>query len=73
MPRPFTDIATINEDQPIKNGTVICSTTSHGSYNLYNRYVKNTPTIDEIYDKYGNHFYNGIFVILDSNQTLVGA
>lgn len=73
MNRPFTDITTAKADQPLKNGTIVGLTRPNGSNNLYNFYVKNTPTINEIYNKYGNHFYNGIFVQLAGNQTIIGA
>lgn len=56
----------------IKNGTIVTSTTFTGKFNTYNRYVKNTPTITTIEAKYDNRFYNGIFVELVGNQTIVG-
>ena len=62
MPRPFTDITTSISSNPIKNGTVIVSATFRGKYSLNNNYVKNTPVISDIAAKYGNRFYNGIFV-----------
>lgn len=73
MNRPFTDITTAKSDKPLKNGTIVCLTTPLGSNNLYNFYVKNNPQINEIYNKYGNKFYNGIFVQLAGNQTIIGA
>lgn len=43
------------------------------SYGItYNRYVQEYPTISDIDDKYGYRFYNGIFVELVGNQTVVG-
>jgi hypothetical protein len=43
------------------------------SYGItYNEYVKNTPTMSTIEAKYDNRFYNGIFVQLVGNQTVVG-
>lgn len=72
MPRPFTDITKSISANPIKNGTLVTSTTSTGRYSVNNLYVKNTPTISEIASKYGNRFYNGIFVELVGNQTVVG-
>lgn len=59
-------------NNPIKNGSVVISTTVTGKYNTYNYYVTNTPTIENIEDKYSDRFYNGIFVQLVGNQTLIG-
>ena len=72
MSRPFTDVTTSINSNPIKNGTVIASATFRGTYALNNDYVKNTPVISDIAAKYGNRFYNGIFVELVGNQTIVG-
>jgi hypothetical protein len=72
MPRPFTDITTSISSNPIKNGTVIASATFTGKYALNNSHVKNTPVISSISSKYGNRFYNGIFVQLVGDQTVVG-
>lgn len=72
MPRPYTDITLCKGDQPIKNGTILISTTFHGNYNTLDTYVKNTPDIDTIKSKYGNRFYNGIFVQLVGDQLVVG-
>jgi hypothetical protein len=73
MNRPFTDITTAKSDQPLKHGTVVGLTTPTGSNKLYNFYVNNNPTIDNIYNKYGNKFYNGIFVELVGSPTIIGA
>lgn len=72
MARPFTDITSAIAENPVKNGTVIASATFSGSYALNNNYVKNTPVISDIATKYGYRFYNGIFVELVGNQTVVG-
>jgi hypothetical protein len=72
MNRPFTDITKAKSDQPLKNGTIIGLTTPRGTNKLYNFYVNNTPTINDIYNKYGNKFYNGLFVELAGNQIIVG-
>jgi hypothetical protein len=43
------------------------------SYGItYDRYVQEYPTISDIDNKYGYRFYNGIFVELVGNQTVVG-
>lgn len=73
MSRPFTDVTVVNGDQPIKNGTIVGLTTPNGLSSKYNLYVKTAPTINEIYNKYGNKFYNGIFVQLTGGATIVGA
>lgn len=72
MARPFTDITKSKNNEPIKNGTILTSTTFTGFYNTRNTYVKNTPTLTIIENKYGNRFYNGIFVYLTDGQTVVG-
>jgi len=56
----------------IKNGTTVVTTTVTGEYSTIDTYVKNSPTINDIEAKYDNRFYNGIFVELVGNQTVVG-
>lgn len=73
MSRPFTDITVVNNNQPIKNGTIVGLTTPNGLSSKYNLYSKNSPTINDINNKYGNKFYNGIFVQLTGGATIVGA
>ena len=72
MARPYTDISRINSNQPIKNGTVVTTCTKRGYYNTYDEFVLNTPNISTIQAKYGYRFYNGTFVELIGNQTVVG-
>ena len=72
MSRPFTDIQTAISGNEIKNGSAIVSTTFTGQHNFLDTYTKNYPTIDNIYNKYGNRFYNGIFVQLVGDQTVIG-
>lgn len=72
MARPFTDITTAISSNPIKNGTLLTSVTFTGKYSTNDRTVKNYPTISNIQSKYGNRFYNGIFVELVGNQTVIG-
>lgn len=69
MARPFTDISKSISANPIKNGTLVASTTFTGTYSINNNYVKNTPVISDIASKYGNRFYNGIFVNAIGNGT----
>jgi hypothetical protein len=56
----------------IKNGTTVVTTTVTGEHSTIDTYVKNTPTINNIETKYDNRFYNGIFVQLVDNQTVIG-
>jgi hypothetical protein len=72
MSRPYTDIVKINNNV-IKNGSVVTTCTSHGNFNTLNTYVQNYPLIENIQSKYGNRFYNGIFVQLVDGQTIIGA
>jgi hypothetical protein len=60
--RPFSDITVAITGNPIKNGTLIDTTSKTGHYSHYDRYVLNTPASGTIANKYGNRFYNGIFV-----------
>lgn len=64
MSRPFTDISAIDPSKPINNKTAICSTTVTG-YTTKRIVRPNFPvnlTISNIEQKFGNRFYNGIFV-----------
>jgi hypothetical protein len=72
MARPFTDIAKSKSANPIKNGSAVTTTTRTNQNTVYNDFVQNTPTIENIQSKYGNKFYNGIFVELVGNSTVVG-
>jgi hypothetical protein len=62
MSRPFTDVRLAVSGSSIKNGSAVVSATFTGQYDTLNTYAKNTPVIADIDDKYGNRFYNGIFV-----------
>lgn len=72
MSRPFTDITKAISANPIKNGSIVEGVTPVGLESNLNSYVKNTPTINDIQNKYGNRFYNGIFVELVGGQTVIG-
>ena len=72
MPRPFTDITKSISSNNIKNGSVITTTLKTGINTVYNSFVKNTPTLETIQSKYGDRFYNGIFVQLVGDQTVIG-
>lgn len=62
MSRPFTDISVAISGNPIKNGSCVLSTTKTGSYDTLDTYVKNTPILADIDNKYGYNFYNGLLV-----------
>ena len=72
MPRPYTDIQAAIAENPVKNGTLIASASFTGKYSKSDAYVQDYPTIVDIADKYGNRFYNGIFVELTGGQTIMG-
>lgn len=64
MARPYTDVTKAKSSNPIKNGTIVVSTTTTGRYKTNDTAVLNVPEIASIDDKYGYRFYNGIFVEL---------
>lgn len=66
------DIVKSKVANPIKNGTLVVSCSKTGNYSLSNLHVSNLPVIADIENKYDNRFYNGIFVQLTGNQTVVG-
>ncbi len=72
MARPYTDVTKAKSGSVIKNGTLVVSTTVTGKYKTNNSAVLNVPEIGTIDDKYGYRFYNGIFVTLTGDQTVVG-
>jgi hypothetical protein len=57
---------------PIKNGTVVVSCTFTGNYGLINSYVKNTPTITDIENKYDDRFDDPAYYYGLGNETVVG-
>jgi hypothetical protein len=72
MARPYTDIKKAINSNPIKNGSYVGGTTFTGKSNIYNEYVNNSPDIDTIKEKYGNRFYNGLFIQFTDDTTIVG-
>lgn len=66
------DIQAAVSGNPVKNGTTVVTTTFTGEYSTIDTYVKNTPTIANIENKYDNRFYNGIFVNIVGDQTVIG-
>jgi len=66
------DIQKAVSANPVKNGTMLVGTSSTGTYSTRDTYVKNTPTMNTIEAQYDNRFYNGIFVQLVGDQTVIG-
>lgn len=66
------DIAKAISANTIKNGTTITTTTFTGYYNTLNTYVKNTPTINDIQNKYDNRFDDITYYTIGSG-TIIGA
>jgi hypothetical protein len=64
------DISVALDGQPVKNGSLVVSTTVTGEYSVNDLSVKNTPTMNDIEDKYDNRFYNGIFVNITGSGIL---
>lgn len=65
------DIVKAINSNNIKNGTIIVSCTFTGEYSTINTYVTNTPTINDIQDKYDTRFDDIGYYCL-GNETLVG-
>ena len=74
MARPYTDIAKIDNSRSINNKTAVCSTlpTGKSSIRIVRPSYPSDLTIENIQQKFGNRFYNGIFVQLVGNQTVIG-
>jgi hypothetical protein len=66
------DIQKAISANPVKNGTILVGKSWTGDNSTRDTYVTNTPTMATIEAKYDNRFYNGIFVQLVDNQTVVG-
>lgn len=65
------DIQTAINSNPVKNGTVVVSTTTTGEYSTLDTYVKNTPIISDIENKYDNKFDDITYYTIGSG-TLIG-
>lgn len=65
------DIQTAINSNPVKNGTVVVSTTTTGKYSTLDTYVKNTPIISDIENKYDNKFDDITYYTIGSG-TLIG-
>jgi hypothetical protein len=63
-----SDINKAKSSDPIKNGTLVTTTSATGTYSKSDIYVNNTPTISDIENKYHARFYNGIFVQTVTND-----
>jgi hypothetical protein len=66
------DIQAAISGDPVKNGTLVTTTTFTGYYSKSDLYVKNSPTISDLQNKYDERFYNGIFVNIVADQTVIG-
>lgn len=70
--RPYTDITNAKAltSTTIKHGIAVVSCTKTGQYSTLDTYAHNTPIISDIDDKYGNRFYNGVFVASVDNPVV---
>ena len=73
----MANINKIISANPIKNGTMVVSCLNTGfptspTTIVYDRYVKNTPTISNIQNKYDNRFSNGLLVELVGTSGVIG-
>jgi hypothetical protein len=66
------DISEVISANPIKNGSVVTSSTVTGRYLTYNRFVNNNPSINNIENKYDDRFIDGLLIRFGANQTIVG-
>ena len=57
---------------PIKNGTLVVSCSRTGAYSFSDTYVKNSPTITDIQDKYDERFDDPAYYYGLGNETVVG-
>lgn len=64
MPRPYTDIMRLSNSKGINNNSVVCSTlpTGQSSIRIVRPNFPGNLTIENVQQKFGNRFYNGIFV-----------
>lgn len=56
----------------IKNGTSIVSCSRTGEYSVLDTYVKNTPTISDIENKYDNRFDDPAYYYGLGNDGVIG-
>lgn len=66
------DIIRANSSNPIKNGTLIVTTTFTGYYSKSDLYVKNTPTISDIENKFDDRFDDPSYYYGIGNETVIG-
>lgn len=57
---------------PIKNGTILVSCSKTGEYSKLETYVKNTPTITDIENKYDNRFDDPSYYYGIGNSNVIG-
>jgi hypothetical protein len=66
-----SDIQAAISGSPIKNGTAVVSTTFTGEYSSLDSYVKNTPTITDIQNKYDNRLDDVVYYSIATRGTPV--
>lgn len=66
------DIIRANNSNPIKNGTLIVTTTFTGYYSKSDVYVNNTPTISDIENKFDDRFDDPSYYYGIGNETVIG-
>jgi hypothetical protein len=55
---------------PLKNGTTVVTCLNTGEYSTLDTYVKNTPTISDIEDKYEDRFDDTTYYTIGSSGIL---
>jgi hypothetical protein len=72
-----TDITLAKLDQPIKNGTMVvtCGRTGFPAEGtiVYDRYVKNTPSLATIESKFNNRFDDPSYYYGIGNNSIIGS
>jgi hypothetical protein len=66
------DITKAKNSNPIKNGTLVTTTSVPGFYSQSDLCVKNTPTISDIQTKYDNRFDDPSYYYGIGGSTVVG-
>ena len=66
------DITKAISSNELKNGTTIVTCSRTGNYSLLNTYVKNTPSLTDIENKFDNRFDDPSYYYGIGNSTVVG-
>jgi hypothetical protein len=86
MPRPFTDIQACISGNVVKNGSIVTNARPGGIFSKeligaesfggltlgFHNNISSLPTIATLSNKYGNRFYNGVFVRIASASGVIG-